>query len=66
MGVFIPLGGMGYLLLQPALMNNLGIDPGILSLVFMAWLLLTIDNFFKLGIISGLVSLAREIRDLRS
>jgi len=66
LGVVIPIGAMTYLFLQPSLMENLRIDPTVLSLILMAWLLLAIDNFFKLGIVSSIMGLAREIRDLRS
>jgi hypothetical protein len=61
LGIVVPLGLMAYFLWKPIP----GVDSKVVSLIFLAWLLLGIDAILKLGIVAGVVNLAKEIKTLK-
>jgi hypothetical protein len=65
LGILLPLVLMLYFLWNRKALETLGIDPKVVALIFMAWLLLGIDATLKLGIVSGVVNLAKEIKNLK-
>jgi hypothetical protein len=42
----------------------MGINPNILTLIFTAWFFMTVDVLLKLGIVSGVINLEKEIKGL--
>ncbi len=64
LGVLIPLAIMGVYLWQPSLFPYINVDPTIITILLISWLLLAIDTIFKLGVVSDLVSLAKGFKDL--
>jgi hypothetical protein len=64
LGIILPLTLMGLYLWQPSLFPFLQIDPNIVALIFVAWLLLTLDITLKLGVVAELTNLAKGIKDL--
>ena len=65
LGIALPLLIMAYLLAKPEVIERLNINPNILALVFIAWLLLAIDTALKLGFVAGVINLAKEFRQLK-
>lgn len=65
LGILLPLVLMALFLWKPAGLNALGVDRKVVALIFIAWLLLGIDATLKLGIVSGVVNLAKEIKNLK-
>jgi hypothetical protein len=65
LGILLPLAIIGFLLWQPTLLEALNIEANALALVFLAWLLLSIDRKLKLGVVDGLVGLAKGIKELK-
>jgi hypothetical protein len=65
LGIVLPLLIMAYLLAKPEVIERLNINPNILALVFIAWLLLAIDTALKLGFVAGVINLAKEFRQLK-
>lgn len=61
-GYLIPLFAMGFILLNPAI--NPGFNLDLLSLFFMAWLLIGIDRYLNLGILDSVLNLVRGLKDL--
>ncbi len=64
-GILLPLAVIGFLLWQPALLEALNIEANALALVFLAWLLLSIDAKLKLGVVDSIVGLAKGIKELK-
>jgi hypothetical protein len=64
-GFIIPLALMGLYLWNPDLFPAVQFDAETVGLVFVAWLLLGLDVVFDLGVVSGLVELAKGIKDLK-
>lgn len=62
-GIFLPLTILGIPLLRNEYL--FGLEPRQIAIIFIAWLLLSIDFTLKLGIIAGLINLAKEIKDLK-
>lgn len=65
MAIFLPVALVGLLLWQQARLEPLGINISIIILVLAAWALLSVDAALKLGIVSGVVNLAKEIKSLK-
>ena len=63
-GIIVPLVGLGLVVWQPNLLESLGVDKNVVSLIFIAWLLLAIDASLKLGIVAGITELAKGIKTL--
>ena len=63
-GIIMPMGLMGAYLWQPSLFPFVHIDSNVVSLVFIAWLLLSIDITRKLGVVAELSKLAKGIKEL--
>jgi hypothetical protein len=63
-GLGIPLVLMGFYLKDPSNFPFLNLNPASIGLMFIAWLLLSIDSVFKLGIVKDLLSLSKNIKDL--
>ena len=61
-GIVLPLAILGYALLNE---KYFGLDPSQIAIIFIAWLLVSIDFTLKLGIIAGLINLAKEIKELK-
>jgi hypothetical protein len=60
-----PLIVLAYLLINPDDINLSDTAASVLPLVFVAWLLLTLDTVLKLGVVSNVVALAKGIKDLK-
>jgi hypothetical protein len=56
---------MGAYLWRPELFPNVSVDKNVLGLIFIAWLLLTLDAVLKLGVVGQLTSIAKGIKELR-
>ncbi len=63
-GIILPLILMGLYLWIPDLFPRIELDSGVVTLVFLAWLLLSIDASLELGIVASLTDLAKGIKDL--
>jgi hypothetical protein len=63
-GVVLPLIILGLFLWQPTLLKPLSIEPKVVTLVIIAWLLLAIDAVLELGIVAGIADLAKGIKEL--
>jgi hypothetical protein len=63
-GFVLPVLLLGTLLLMPNLASDIGIKKDAITITLLVWLLLSIDSFFELGIVSGLARLAKDIKDL--
>jgi hypothetical protein len=63
-GFAIPLIILGGYLLNPNFFPFISIDPSIITLIFIAWLLLTIDITLKLGVAAEVTNIARGIKEL--
>jgi hypothetical protein len=63
-GIVLPLVIIILFLSQPAWWESTGLQPDLVTVIFIAWLLLSIDAALGLGIVSGVVNLAREIKEL--
>ncbi len=63
-GFGLPLVVLGILLMKPAWMDSFDLNANTLALIFFSWLLLAIDGIFKLGVISGLISLVKGVKEL--
>jgi hypothetical protein len=64
-GFVIPLLLMGYFISHPEQLTRVGIQPNTLALISLAWLLLSVDVLFRLGLVSSVIELAKGIRALR-
>lgn len=64
-GVILPLIFFGILLWQHPQLESIGLGTNIIALIFIAWLLLAIDATLKLGIVAGVINLAKEIKNLK-
>jgi hypothetical protein len=61
----VPLVGMGYLLQHPDTLARWGVEPTPVAFLFMAWLVVTVDAILHLGFVSSVVSLAKNLKELR-
>jgi hypothetical protein len=64
-GLLAPPAGMLYLLAHPQTLGPLGSSVDVIGLIFVAWLLLAVDSVLELGVVSGVVGLAKSIKELR-
>ncbi len=64
-GFMIPILILYILYVNPQRVANMGVDINTLTLVALAWFLLTIDASLKLGIVERIIGLAKTIRELR-
>ncbi|MET0396745.1 MAG: hypothetical protein ABW277_07980 [Longimicrobiaceae bacterium] len=64
LGFAIPLALLGSLLYSPDRLQAINVNPNIVGLVFMAWLLLAFDALLKLGIVASVVNLAKGLKEL--
>jgi len=63
-GIIIPLGLMGVYLWNPAFFSFVHTDSDIVALIFMVWLLLSIDTTMNLGVVAKLARIAKTVKDL--
>ncbi len=63
-GLVLPLLTLLFLIFYPQYLPN-GVDVNLVTLIFISWLLITIDSLLKLGVIAGIVNLAKEIKNLQ-
>jgi hypothetical protein len=63
--IIFPLVVLGVLLWQHPRLTSIGLGVNIIALILISWFLLAIDAIFKLGIVSGVVNLANEIKNLK-
>lgn len=64
-GLLVPLTGLVYLLVNPRAMQALGGMADVIVLVLVAWALLALDALLQIGVVSGVVGLARSIKELK-
>lgn len=60
-----PFAGIAYLLPRPEVIQSLGGTGNVVLLVMIAWALLSVDAVLRLGLVSGVVSLAKSIKELK-
>jgi len=65
LGMLVPLILMGTYLWRPESFPLLDLDAETVALIFISWLLLSIDAVLDLGIVRNLVDLAKGIRGLK-
>jgi hypothetical protein len=63
-GALIPLAILYLIVYRPAAFEDLPLETNVLTLITLAWLFLSIDTLFSLGITSRIASLAKEIKEL--
>ena len=63
-GYLIPAILLGLYLWNSKLFPNILIDKQVVSLILLAWLLISIDIGFNLGIVSSLIATAKGLRDI--
>lgn len=61
-GYFLPPFIIVFILINPSI--NPGLNEDLLSLFFMAWLLIGIDRYLNLGVVESVLDLARGLKDL--
>jgi hypothetical protein len=64
-GTIVPIVILYIIYSNPTKISNLGINGNTLTLIAVAWLLLSIDAAFKLGIVDRISGLVRTFRDLQ-
>jgi len=64
-GIVVPVIILYVIYINPEKVATLGIDGNTITLIAVAWLLLSIDAAFKLGIVDRISSLARTFRELQ-
>jgi hypothetical protein len=64
-GVAGPVILMILLLRHPASLEPVGISANIIALVLIAWFLFAVDAVLKLGVVAGVVNLAKEVKNLK-
>ena len=64
-GIVLPLTLMGLYLWRPDLLPFINLSPDVVTLIFLAWLLLSIDALLNLGVVSGLANLAKGLKELK-
>ncbi|HYR11037.1 MAG TPA: hypothetical protein VEQ60_24870 [Longimicrobium sp.] len=64
-GLLAPTAAMMYLLGHPQQLQALGFSSETVGMLLAAWVFLTLDSMFQFGVVSGLVGLARGIKELR-
>lgn len=65
LGFMLPLIFMGVYLWNPTYFPYLHFNPDVVTLVFLSWFLLALDSGLQLGVVSGLIQLAKGLKDLR-
>jgi len=65
LGLLLPLAILLLFIWRRSYFEPLGLTPNVVGLMLIAWLLLALDSVLKLGIVAGLVSLAKGIKDLK-
>ncbi len=63
-GLGIPLVGLYFTFAEPTAIAGLPIDEKTVTLIALAWMFLSIDSIFQLGITAKIVTTAKEIKDL--
>lgn len=61
----LPLIMMGYLLWESQWITSAGLQS-VITLIFIAWFLIVIDAFLKIGIVDKLVSIGKGIKELKN
>jgi hypothetical protein len=64
-GLLAPPAAMVYLLQHPQQLQALGSSSEMIGVMLGAWVLLALDSVLQLGVISGLVGLAKSIKELK-
>lgn len=64
-GVVLPLIFLGIVLWQHSQLEAVGLGANLVALILIAWFLLAIDAALKLGIVAGVINLAKEIKNLK-
>lgn len=64
-GIITPVAIWFFLVNNPAIAAKIGIDNSILTLILLAWFLVFLDSTLKLGIISTVISVFKEFRDIK-
>lgn len=65
LGIVLPLIFLGLLLWRRSDLEVIGIGSNLIALIFVSWFLLAVDAVLKLGIVAGIVNLAKEIKSLK-
>lgn len=63
-GFILPIVLFSLYLWHPDFFPFISIDKNIITLTLLAWLMLSIDSFFKLGIVASLVDLMKAVKEL--
>jgi hypothetical protein len=64
LALVLPLICLALFLWKREQLGFMGINPNIVALIFIAWFFMTVDVLLKLGIVSGVINLAKEIKGL--
>lgn len=64
-GFVLPFIFLGLVIWKNEWLKSKGIGADIITLIFISWLLLVIDATLKLGVVAGIVNLAKEIKNLK-
>ncbi len=64
-GLLIPVGVTTLLSLRPDLAERVGLDPQLLLLIMITWLVLAVDACVGLGVVEKALKAVREIRQLK-
>jgi hypothetical protein len=63
-GAILPIVIFSLYLWRPNLIPFVVVDKNVVSFILIAWLMLSIDAFLKLGIVSGMTALLKSIKEL--
>lgn len=63
-GIGIPVGVLVLVYVDPTVFEARSVDSNTVVLIAIAWLLLTLDAYLKLGVVERITGLAKTIRDL--
>jgi hypothetical protein len=65
LGLVLPILIFGFLSFRPDLLEQWDINTELISLILIAWFLISLDAILKLGIVDRLLTVAKEIRELK-
>lgn len=63
-GFILPLSILGYYLWNPSIIPSFQFDNGVVTALFVAWIMLSIDWVFNLGVARDLIGLAKGGKDI--
>jgi hypothetical protein len=64
-GFGLPTVGLTILVWNHKLLENLNVSTNVVSMVLVAWILVAIDAFFRLGVVANVISLLKGVKEAK-